>query len=297
MDKEIKKLLKKGVIKEAITGIEGDRFSYSFLRPKPDGNFRMILNLKKRNECIEVSHFKMESIKNVLCMIEPGAWMTSVDLKDAFFTIPIHSDYQKFFKFIHKRIPYEFSSMPNGYSDAMRVFTNVLKPAFSYLREIGYLSVVYVDDSYLQGETFEECLQNISEAVRLLQSIGFTIHSEKSVLKPTQKLTFLGFVLNSKTMTLTLTDAKKEKIIKLGEGIINRQYITITELVQFIGNVVATFEAVLTGPLHYRDMETLKIAKLKEYKGKFNAKITINEESKTEIKWWIKNIKGSSRNL
>ena len=167
----------------------------------------------------------------------------------------------------------------------MRVFTKVLKPALSYLRKIGYLSVVYVDDSYLQGETFEECLQNISETVRLLLSLGFTIHPEKSVLKPTQKLTYLGFALSSKTMTLNLADAKKEKNIKLGKGIINRQYITIRELAQFIGNVVATFEAILAGPLHYRDMETLKIAKLKEYKGKFDAKITINEESKTEIKW------------
>ena len=197
-------------------------------------------------------------------MIEPGAWMASLDLKDAFFTILIHPDYPKFFKLIHERIPYEFSSMRTRYSDAMRVFAKVLKPAFSYLREIGYLSVVYVDDSYLQGETFEECLQNITETVKLLQSPGFTIHPEKSVLKPTQKLTFLGFVSNSKTMTLTLTDAKKEKKIKLGEGIINRQCITIRELAQFIGNVVATFEAILKGLLHYRDMETLKIVKLNE---------------------------------
>ena len=50
-------------------------------------------------------------------------------------------------------------------------------------------------------------------------------------------------------------DAKKEKIIKLGERIINRQYITIRELAQLIGNVVARFVTVLTGPLYYRDME------------------------------------------
>ena len=41
---------------------------------------------------------------------------------------------------------------------------------------------------------------------------------------------------------------KKKKNIKLGEGIINRQYITIKELAQFIGNIVATFEVVVTGP-------------------------------------------------
>ena len=157
----------------------------------------------------------------------------------------------------------------------MRVFTKVLIPAFSYLREIGYLSVVYVDDFYLQGETFKECLQNITETIKLLPSLGFTIHSEKSVLKLTQKLAFLVFVLNSKTMTLTLTDAKKKEFIKLGEGIINRQHITIRELAQLIVDVVVTCKAVLTGPLYYRDIETLKIAKLKKNKPKFNAKITI----------------------
>ena len=85
-------------------------------------------------------------------------------------------------------------------------------------------------------------------------------------------------------MTLTLTDAKKEKNIKLDEGIINRQYIRVRELAQFISNVVATFEAVLTGPLYYTDMKTLKITKLKENKAKFDAKIKINKESETEIK-------------
>ena len=44
-------------------------------------------------------------------------------------------------------------------------------------------------------------------------------------------------------------------------------------------------------------MEILKIKKLIENKGKLDAKITIKEESKTEIKWWIENIKSCSRNL
>ena len=64
----------------------------------------------------------MESVKNVLYMIKPGVWMASVDLKDAFLTIPIHSDYRNVFKLTHKIIPREFNSMPNGYSGTIRVF-------------------------------------------------------------------------------------------------------------------------------------------------------------------------------
>ena len=60
LDKEIKKPLKKGVIKEENNKIEGERFSNIFLRPKPDGTFRMILNLWKLNECVAASHHKTE---------------------------------------------------------------------------------------------------------------------------------------------------------------------------------------------------------------------------------------------
>ena len=46
---------------------------------------------------------------------------------------------------------------------------------------------------------------------------------------------------------------KKENIAKLGESITNRQHIIIREVAQFIGNVVATFEAVLTSPLYIKE--------------------------------------------
>ena len=59
------------------------------MEPKYIGSFKMILNLKKINVCVETPFFKIESVKNFLFMIEPEAWMASADLKDAFFTIPI----------------------------------------------------------------------------------------------------------------------------------------------------------------------------------------------------------------
>ena len=61
---EVEKLLKKGDIVRATQDGQG-YFSNSFIRPKKNGSYRMILNLKKLNTSVEAPHFKMESIKNL----------------------------------------------------------------------------------------------------------------------------------------------------------------------------------------------------------------------------------------
>ena len=61
-----------------------------------------------------------------------NCWMASVDLKDDLYTILIHNTYQKYFKFLCQKF-YRYLGMPNGYSDAIRVFTKILKPLFATL--------------------------------------------------------------------------------------------------------------------------------------------------------------------
>ena len=80
---------------------------------------------------------------------------------------------------------YQYIVLPNGFSPAVRVFTNVLTPPLKYLRPKGHLPVKYIDESLLLGETFEICLKNMRATVVLLSELGFTIHPEKPVLVPT----------------------------------------------------------------------------------------------------------------
>ena len=229
---------------------EGDFMSSIFTREKRDGSYRMILNLKQLNKHIEYEHFKMESLQSVLNIIRPNCWMASVDLKDAFYTVPIHPDHQKPLKFKWQEHCYAFRGMPNGYSEAMRVFTKLLKPPFSILRSHGYLSVVFVDDSYLQGHTFSTCEDNVNATVDLLQSLGFTIHPGKSVLVPTQKIEFLGFVLNSVERKIKLTDCKAGKIIPKIKKLLYEGKQIIRDLASVKGSLVATFLLLPYGKLH-----------------------------------------------
>ena len=78
---------------------QGEFLSTVFLTPKKDGTHRLTLNLKKLNKFVSYHHFKMESLKHVVSMVKPNGFMTSVDLKDVFYSVPIHQDHQKFLKF------------------------------------------------------------------------------------------------------------------------------------------------------------------------------------------------------
>ena len=113
---------------------------------------------------------------------------------------------------------FQFTCLPNGLACAPRLFTKILKPVYPTLRQKGHLNVGYIDNSYLQGENIEDCQANISDSCDLFSKLGFILHPVKSVLKPVQVLIFLGFVLDSVNMTVSLTQEKiqgiKESAIK-----------------------------------------------------------------------------------
>ena len=44
---------------------------------------------------------------------------------------------------------YQYTTMPNGYADAMKIFKDILKLLFALLQKLGHQSVVYVDGTFL----------------------------------------------------------------------------------------------------------------------------------------------------
>ena len=94
-------------------------------------------------------------------------------------------------------------------------FTKVFIVPFSHLHSKGFVSVVFVDESNLQGNTYEARLHNIESTSESLQNLGFTLHPTRSILTPSQRITFLGFVVDSAQMILEITEEKKNKNNKL----------------------------------------------------------------------------------
>lgn len=239
----------------------------------------------------------MESIKQVTHIITPNCFLASLDIKDAFYTIPINHNHCRYLKFLWGNQCYQFNVMPNGYIDAMRVFTKVLKPIFSRLRKLGHPSIIYVDDSLLKGDNYAECLENIELTKELLESTGFTIHYNKSVISPTQNITFLGFDIDTVRMTISITDKKKAKIQDLCISILKTHSPTTRRIACLLGNISASFEGVPFGRLHFRDLEQDKIKSLKQNKGNFESTCKLSDRGIKNIKWWRDNISTAVKSL
>ena len=115
------------------------------------------------------------------------------------------------------------------------------KSPLTTLRQNNHISSGYIDDLYLQGATYAEFVANVTDTITLLEKLGFVIHPDKSALIPLQQLVTLGFILNSVDMTVRLTQEKKTSLHNSCEQLLQSTEITIRELSQVIGKIVASF--------------------------------------------------------
>ena len=68
-----------------------------------------------------------------------------VDLKGAYFMLPIHQEDRAFLKFIFHEKTYQFRCLPFGLACAPWVFTKIIKPLTAQLGQLGMWPIVYID--------------------------------------------------------------------------------------------------------------------------------------------------------
>ena len=291
---EIDRFLKCKII-EPISETDPDEFiSNIFFRPKKDGKIRIILNLKTFNSnYLEKQHFKMETLQSAITAMRKNCFFGSVDLAEAFYSIPILKADRKFFRFWHQDQKFQFTALIMGLTHSPRVFTKILKPVFAQLRAMGHISSAYIDDSCLQGSSYEKCLQNIHDTIQLMDSLGLTVQLGKSVLQPTQQIVFLGFLLCSVTMSVRLPVERCRDIIDLCHEVLDQKRITIRKFAKLIGKLVAAEPGIEYAPLYYKPLEKIKEYQLKCHRGNFDSFMTIPAPIVPTIEWWIDNVSSS----
>ena len=298
VQQELDRFVNMGILAES-TIQPGDFVSNLFTRPKKEpGKLRILANLKQLNLFVRHVHFKMETLESILSLVKPNSYMVSIDLESSFYALKVHPDYTRYLKVICQGKVYVFLRLPMGYAQSPLIFTQLMKVPLTYLRtEYGYTNAAFVDDLFLVEDTFDLAEKSSIHTVETVQFLGYTVNVPKSGIKPQQKKEHLGMIINSVTMTVTLTTEKVDKLINHAQNILSQDRVQIRSVASLIGQMNAARLAVKYGPLHTKSLEIAKNAALIKSAGDFDQYMILSSLDKMDIKWWIETCPKASKSL
>ena len=232
----------------------------------------------------------MDTLNTALDMVRKNCYMASIDLTDAYYSVPVATVDQKYLMFQFEGIRYKYVCLPNGLSPAPRIFTKLMKPVLSSLRKKGHQVINYLNDFFLVGDTFEECKDAVIDSCDLLIKLGFSIHPDKSQFIPVQKIEYLGFTLDSTAMTVSLTDIKQQKIKTLIDETLQSKKLKIRQIAKVLGTFEAALPAIKFGRLNMFYLQKCKNEALKLNKGNYEGLINLTQNCISELQWWHKSV-------
>ena len=285
LQEEIHTLLEKQAIQKVPAQTKGF-YSSIFMVPKKDGGQRPVINLKRLNYHVKSEHFKMESLHTVKSLLQKEDWMTKVDLKDAFFMVPIAKQFHHLLLFKANAESFQFLCLPFGLCTAPRVFTKVLKPAVELLRSIGIRLVIYMDDMLLMANLKHLILEQTYIALFLLENLGFVINNKKSVLTPCQQIEFLGMTVDSQSMVLKLPGEKIRKIRAEARHLLAAPTVQARSLAQFLGKLNATSPALQMAPLFCRSLQISLRQSLADNSQDYQSTVKLSPQAVEDLQWW-----------
>ena len=213
--------------------------------------------------------------------------MASIDLKDAYYSIPVRVEDRKYLKFIWNHKLYRFTVLPNGLACAPRFFTKLLSPMFASARKEGIEYVPFIDDTFIVAPNVQDCVRSVKTLARLLDTLGFVIHP---LNRPTKQLKSLGFCIDSESMTVTLPEEKVKKFQDFAWNLLSKEQPTIRDCAAVVGLMIAYGHGVQYGPAHAKSLEADRNRALLHASGDFDKKMSISDEGRQDLLWWLENI-------
>ncbi|XP_034298040.2 uncharacterized protein LOC117679866 [Pantherophis guttatus] len=170
---------------------------------KPNGNWRPVQDLRPLNRQVLTVHAIVSNPYTLFSNIPATSqWFSVIDLKDAFFTIPLAEKSQFLFAFEwtdpdrYTKTQYTWTRLPQGFKNSPTHFSQALANDLHHLilPVPDGIFLQYIDDILITGDTKDSCWQNTNALLHRLQDCGYRASREKAQLVQ-NKVNYLGFIL------------------------------------------------------------------------------------------------------
>lgn len=171
---ELDRMLENDVIEES-----DSPWSSPIVLVRKPGKVRLCLDSRKVNSVTIKDAYPLPNIDGILSRLPKAEFITSLDLKDAFWQIPLDKSSKDKTAFtVPGRPLYHYKVMPFGLCNAPQTMSRLMdKVVPANLRSEVF---VYLDDLLIVSDTFARHLEVLREISNHIRSAGLTINVEKS---------------------------------------------------------------------------------------------------------------------
>ena len=278
--------------------------------------WRSIYNMRDLNKGhLRAMPFKMTGVGTWKSLIHEKMYMASIDIQDAYLHISVHPDDVPFQRYIWEGQVWEITTLPFGLAQAPFAFTKFLDPLLRKWRAQHNIEIIsWIDDLILGHMDKAHLQQALQQILDDLSRLGIKVNTKpgKSVLQPTQSLTWCGVDWNSRSQKMFLPKKRRVALLNAVKHALrtvrnnNRDgatgssatgwlppsgggYLPLLELATLLGKIQSTAETIL--PQRAFSSELVRDMAVAVRKSpNFRGLAWVNERSLDQLRWWKENI-------
>lgn len=160
---------------------------------KKDQSYRFCVDYRKLNAVTRKDSYPLPYISSILDKLRDAKYLSSLDIKSAYWQIPIAEDSKDYTAFSVPNGLYRFNVMAFGLTNAPATWQRLIDSILG--ADLQPSVLVYLDDIIVVSKDFQSHLDTLKEVFQRLRDDGLTINFEKShFCKP--QLKYLGYVVD-----------------------------------------------------------------------------------------------------
>lgn len=205
---------------------------------------RFVIDFRRINQMCQQDHYPLPRQKDIFAELEGAEYISLLDLKKAFYQLPIEEQYRDLTTFITKhggakRLTRSTMGYLNSPSHCQRIIDRIIRPY--RWKSI----IVYMDDILIYSKTWSQHLFHVDWLLRELHKVGLTLDPEKAYLG-FRSINLLGHVVGKYGLG---TQAKKiEAMTKLKRPTTVRELMSVLNFFGYYRQFIRSF-AQIAAPL------------------------------------------------
>ena len=246
------------------------------------------------NPYLKHRRVRLQDLRDIPDLVKPGCFMVTEDLDSGYWHLSVKSEHRTFLG-IHVVEEdgsvsfYVWNVLFLGVSDAVFIFTAMLKPIRCYLSSLGIPNIIYIDDHLTLGKSESEAKANNAIANGVLKQAGWIVSPTKTQ-GPSSRLVFLGLEVCSVTQKFYIPEKKIVRILSMLDSLLSARRICLRALASLVGLLQSCGRAL--GPVvRLRTRRTYGFLMENVTKFCWGYHLALHEDCREELNFWFENIK------